>query len=130
MNPQKEAYSAVPGGVCRWRERQLHRTAPRCCKSARTHHALFRQQQTAETSEHSVVVYIDNAKETPVLLLVVVIGFGSMIMLCMGFIFIAYRLVKRATRKLLLRNNGTNVLPATLKTRQAKKEVNGLPSRV
>ena len=88
--------------------------------------------ETAETSEHSVVVYIDNAKETPVLLLVVVIGFGSMIMLCMGFIFIAYRLVKRATRKLLLRNfNGTNVLPATAQdTLVAKKEVNGLPSRV
>ena len=84
--------------------------------------------ETAETSEHSVVVYIDNAKETPVLLLVVVIGFGSMMLLCMGLIFIAYRWVKRNF-------NGANVLPGkqdTLvangkhDTLVAKTEVNGI----
>ena len=122
MNPQKECLlgCARGQGVCLKQGVRGNCTArlPDAVKVHARTTPYSVNNETAETSEHSVVVYIDNAKETPVLLLVVVIGFGSMIMLCMGFIFIAYRWVKRATRKLLLLNfNGKTCFPLQLKTR-------------
>jgi hypothetical protein len=54
----------------------------------------------SETSEHSVLVYIDNnarnnAEQTQMIILVMAIGFGSMMLLCMGVLFFAYGWVKR-----------------------------------
>ena len=132
MNPQKECLlgCARGRGVCLKQGVRGNCTArlPDAVKVHARTTPYSVNNETAETSEHSVVVYIDNAKETPVLLLVVVIGFGSMMLLCMGLIFIAYRWVKRNF-------NGANVLPGkqdTLvangkhDTLVAKTEVNGI----